>query len=172
MGAAFADFGERSDVDFRCHAQRQKIKTKTNKQKTTTKHAEKSAALNALTAYRRVADADPEVLDFFAAAGKGDFELKIIGAIEVGRGVIKRDQGRHFNRQALLDIGRLERGAPDVDRAMRRRIQQTDRRQRARSAVRPYAGVDADPHIAPRRSADIALDQIRLRASITRRRAE
>ena len=103
------------------------------KQKHDQTHSEKirrtRCALNALTADWRVADADLEVLDFFAAAGKGDFELKIIGAIETGRGVIKCDQGRRFDRQALFEIGCLECGALDAHCAVGRWIRQPDRRQ-------------------------------------------
>src|ERR1700733_14324627 len=97
-------------------------------------------ALNALSARWRVRDADVKMLSLFATAGKADLQFKLVHAAEVLNRMINGDEGRHVSRQALLEIGGLERGSPHGDRAMRRRRRQADRRQRTGGAVLLDAG--------------------------------
>src|SRR5487761_1052906 len=66
-------------------------------------------ALDALAA----CDTHPKILNLLAAAGERDFQFEFVGAVEIRRGTIKSAEGRHVDRQALLDVGRLERGALD-----------------------------------------------------------
>jgi len=42
-----------------------------------------------------------------------DFQFKIIGTAVVRASMIKRDKSRHFDRQALFDVGRFQRAALD-----------------------------------------------------------
>ena len=68
-------------------------------------------ALNSLATTRMRRDIDPEVLELFAAARPGHFQHKFVGTIKFGRPAIERDERRHLGRQALLDIGGLQRAA-------------------------------------------------------------
>ena len=80
-----------------------------------------------------------------------------------GRSVIERDERRHLGRKTLLEIGRLQRAALDVNNAVRRRGDEPDCGQRARGAVRLDVGVDADAGITARRRLDLAFNDVSLR---------
>jgi hypothetical protein len=78
---------------------------------------------------------------------------------------IEGDESRHVDRQALLDIGRFERRAAHGDGAMFRRDGEPDRRQRPGSVIGTNTAVDADAHLAPRRSLDFPIYGIVLAVS-------
>jgi hypothetical protein len=99
-----------------------------------------------------------------------DFQFKIIGAAVVRAGTIKRDKSRHFDRQALFDVGRLERTALDSDAAVRRRRGKPDRRQRPGRAIRTNVGEDAGAHVTARCRLELTFDDIVLR--VGRKRAD
>jgi hypothetical protein len=83
------------------------------------------------------------MLKLLAAAGHADFKNELVGAVEIVRGAIDGNECWHFGGKALLVIGDLERAALDVDGAMRRRADESDRWQRAGGAIRPDIAVDA-----------------------------
>jgi hypothetical protein len=112
------------------------------------------------------------MLNLLAAFGKTDLQIERVGAAEILRGAIERNQGRHFGRQALLEISGFERDALDGDRAMGRRTGEPDRRQGAGGAVRTNAGENADAHVAARRRFQFAFARIYLRENIMCRNAE
>jgi hypothetical protein len=100
------------------------------------------------------------MLKLLAAAGHADLKNELVGAVEIVHGAIDGDECRHFGGEALLVIGELERTAPDVDGAMRRRADEPDRRQRAGGTIRPDIALDADAHVPTRRRLDLAFDRI------------
>lgn len=133
---------------------------------------EKFATLDALTTGRVARDAYAEMLRFFATARETDLKFELVAAAKTLRGAIECDESRHLGRQTLFEIGGLERGTLDVDRAVAGGAGETDRRQRTRCAIRADRGENTDAHLAARRRLDVALDQIRLRASIVREDAK
>ena len=118
-----------------------------------------------------------KMLQLFASSGKAHFQFKAIVALEILASAIEGDESWHIDRQALLDIGRFEHRAAHGDGAMFRRDGEPDRRQRAGSAIGTNTAVDADAHLAPRRSLDfsfygIVLAVSRAGAAQQRRRGE
>jgi hypothetical protein len=106
-----------------------------------------------------------KTLELFAAAGKAHFQFEAIVALEILAleilaGAIERNESRHFDGQALLDISRFEHCATHSDGAVFRRNGEPDRRQRTGSAIGANAAVDADAHLAPRRSLDFPVYEI------------
>jgi hypothetical protein len=118
-----------------------------------------SGWLNSPAAARRGGDIHAEMLKLLAAAGHADFKNELVGAVEIVRGAIDGNECWHFGGKALLVIGDLERAALDVDGAMRRRADESDRWQRAGGAIRPDIAVDADAHVPTRRRLDLPFDR-------------
>src|SRR4029077_8409550 len=104
----------------------------------------KPRGLDSLSGVRIVGDVNPDVLNLLAASGETDFQIERVAAVEILRGAIERDEGRHFGGQALLEIRRLENRAFDVDGPMRRCVDKADGRQRSGRAIRTNGGEDAD----------------------------
>ena len=118
-----------------------------------------SVRSNSLSTVWRIRNVDMKTLELFAAGGKAHFQFEAIVALEILAleilaGAIERDKSRRFDRQALFEIGRFEHRATHGDGAVFGRNGEPYRRQRTGSAIRANAAVDADAHLAPRRSFD------------------
>src|SRR5579862_2173219 len=102
---------------------------------------------------------------------QSDLQFEIVGATVLRACAVKRNERRHFNRQALFDVGRFQRAALDSDAAVRRRRGQPDRRQRPRRAIRTDVSEEAGAYVAARRRLELTLDDIILILRVSRERA-
>jgi hypothetical protein len=119
-----------------------------------------SVRSNSLSTVWRIRNVDMKTLDLFAAGGKAHFQFEAIVVLEVLAGAIERNESRHFDGQALLDISRFQHRATHRDGAVFGRNGEPYRRQRTSSAIGTNAAVDADAHLAPRRSLDFPVYRI------------
>ena len=117
-------------------------------------------------------DIDPEVLQLLAAVRPSDFQQELVGAAKFGCSMIERDKGWNLGRKALLDIGRLQRAALDVNKAVRRRGGEPDCGQRSRGAILLDVGIDANAGITARRRLDLAFNDAPLRVRRERTEAQ
>jgi hypothetical protein len=112
---------------------------------------------NSLTIIWRIRNVDMKTLELFAAGGKAHFQFEAIVALEILAGAIERDKSRRFDRQALFEISRFQHRATHGDGAVFGCNDEPYRWQRTGSAIGANAGVDADTHLAPRRSLDFPI---------------
>src|SRR5712672_3636057 len=99
-----------------------------------------------------------DLLELRAAGRKPHLEREGVVADEIGRRAIKCDIAGDFQRQALLVIGGLHLSVLDGDLAMGRRLDQADRRQRARGAIGQDIDIGADLNVLAGRPLDVALN--------------
>ena len=119
--------------------------------------------LDSLPVGHRVRYADVETLKLFATVGRSNFQFEWIDTVEILDGAIKRDQCRHLDREALLQVGCLEQRALDPNGAVLRRNGESDRGQRTETAIGANAGVNPNTRFASCRNFNVALDRVGLR---------
>ena len=101
------------------------------------------SALNLLPAGAG-ADVDGDALQLGAALRIFDLDDRHVGADEIRLGLIKRNKTGHFQRQALLVIGRGDLALLQRDGAVGGLRDQPDRGQGSRGAIGLHVEIDAD----------------------------